>query len=610
MIRWRRDRRPNADNTRRTPAPPPPPVRSIAHRFGSFCPVCGSALGIPTRRTAEGLYIHPPTVRLDVGRADSTGMYPWRFVPLGEPAGPASTNPKFYDGDSEFIYLLCMNGHIFPDEAPMRRTFADTPGNDRFEVDEFRMVAAVGPIASGKTYLTLRMIKQSLVDPFRFSGGDEEYAREADLSPLERLPLNYRIGHYDEMISTRLPIQATDLHNDEGTPRSIFVEKLPNLVDVMEKFLRECVHDGERWANRWGRELRQPLVMRTRHGRHRTWTGIADLPGEQFNPAYEDSHLNARLGRYNAIIWVVDPVVAANATDWFSKVPGGSADSFDKVMEGSLRPGSTAVRDSATIRQTRDRVQRNIAQMLCRVDGMMPEAGSERVQSTLVAITKCDIIHSALRAGTLPDLTSFGDRRLALKGAVDYLLTSAQLMREGATNPDPLAADLLNHVDATDGGRRAARAESVANAILAFYSDPVNFWTLVHGGDELATTFRAGRMGDPASNWVTVPTVVEHLNAWNDSQNPARYLQMRDLVMSIVGCAITYGLGYAESVIQLLGVRSRETRFFLCSPLERVPIAGDGRPTIEPVDGEFPPVGARSAALTQLLLASLGRSAA
>jgi hypothetical protein len=79
--------------------------------------------------------------------------------------------------------------------------------------------------------------------------------------------------------------------------------------------------------------------------------------------------------------------------------------------------------------------------------------------------------------------------------------------------------------------------------------------------------------------------------------------------MSAVGCGLAYGLGQQSALFRMHREPWITLRFFLCSPLATVPIAVDDirlKP-LNPRD-RFPRVDDRAAALTQLLLAVLGRA--
>jgi hypothetical protein len=589
--------------------PEPGPANSsatVASRFGNICPVCGREMR-PTPQNKDGRFVAVPSFLLETGTSTPNQETPWRVHPMGYPQyGFASSKPLFTVHDVEFVYILCPNGHIFPVSAPVRRRPDPDRSNSSYGIDRWRMAAVIGPSGAGKTYLALRTLSQSLA----FEGLTQPRTRERALLPLERILEADLVDAYTLTLSHGLPIVPTDLRNNQGTPSSVFEGRTPYLIDAVQEFIRREVVDGERRAEGWGRVLRQPLVLRTQYGDRSAWTGVADLPGEQFAPHYDDDRANARLRFYNALIWVLDPILSTTATEWFTPASVDTDRPFDDVLSGSLRPGSTSHSTANDVMMRRGRVQHAVGQNLGRLDSAFHNADSGST-STLIAITKCDTLHAAL-GRNLPSLQELGRPGAALRGALLYLLAQVRLRREGAINPDPDAAAFLDYVAAASEGVGDDRiAEDAARALLDHYSDPSAFQELVHGNDQPHVVDISSATATDHFV-VTLPMIDDHLDAWNRAGNTPQFLQIRDLVMSIVGCGVAYGLGYGDEMLRLLdSPKDHEIRIFLCSPLERVPIAGinpdeDENPLLEPINGRFPGIAARSASLTQLLLAILG----
>lgn len=587
-----------------------PPAGDLPARFGRTCPVCGSPLGVaPPLDPQTGRFVVPPCFRLEVG--PSTGVsgaaksYPWRLSIVGSTYRPAkSTEPAFNTHEVDYVYLLCGDGHIFPDSQPL------IDATDPQHIDVWNVAAALGAPASGKTYLLLRMLNQSLDNPMNWTAdNDADRVRQYQLSPLEQLPLQGRSNMYAQMLATGEVIEPTTTDR-RGRPRGILSEELPEALEAIMEMIRLTVVDGERRAESWGARFRQPLVLRTRARRHRAWTGVADLPGELFDPDDLAPRERVKLRDYDSLIWVVDPVVAAGPLDRFAEDSLSSGvSSYENVLDGSLRPGTTQMGDAAVVRANRDHIQTEIGRQLTLVDGPYTSEQGAALQM-LIAVTKCDLIHAALRQR---DLDKLGEPGEVFRGVGGYLALLARRFGEQTVDADEGAASLLHYLYAGTSAEQSVRDQrvyQVAEGLLRHYSAPAAFWSLVHTGEAERIDIAAVDMVCPSQS-LYIPAIGTHLDHALTHRGGHR-LAVRDVVMSAVGCGVAYGLGHEETLFKIIRDPGRHVRFFLCSPLGTVPRATDTGGRLQPLatGDRFPRVQDRSAGLTQLLLSVLGKARA
>jgi hypothetical protein len=364
--------------------------------------------------------------------------------------------------------------------------------------------------------------------------------------------------------------------------------------------------DGDRRAQQWGKQFRQPLVLRTDSGGRRTWTGVADLPGELFDERGINRREAGMLRSFDALLWVVDPAVAPNATQWMAT---GSAAEERLLLDGSLRPGTVNAYGADVVRGNRETIQDDIGQQLTMVDGLFATDEGRPLQM-LVAVTKCDLIHAALEKPGI-DLRDLGAPGDVERGVAAYLSAAAERLSRGAAQADPQAEQVLGYLwSARSTARpvRQRRAEQVARGLLDHFSQPGEFWKLVHTGADNEVSIPAGGSLTEVPQHIRVPSIDEHLDSALQPGSGGLIL-LRDLVMSAVGCGLAYGLGQQSALFRMHREPWITLRFFLCSPLATVPIAVDDI-RLKPLDprDRFPRVDDRAAALTQLLLAVLGRA--
>lgn len=607
------------------PEPEPDPLT----RFGTTCPVCGQWLGSasPPVDRPTGRFAVPPSFRLEVGAPDGTGALPWRVSCLAGNYPPAvSTDPLFNEHEIDFVYLLCGDGHIFPDSTPVFRAdgvhqVADT----RQRIDDWNMVAAIGAPASGKTYLLVRMLRQNLDDLSRWDVDDEATRlRLRKLSPLEERPLTARIGSWNTTRTTGWAISPTGT-DDDATPSGILRDLLGDALEAIRELIRRTVVGGDSRAVKWGTGFRQPLVVRTDNAGRRTWTGLADLPGELFNENGTSLREIGKLRAFDGLLWVVDPVVAPNATRWLAM---DNTEQGRQMLDGSLRPGTiqAAGREAANrgamrelsdvadvgaevVRATRESIQDDIGRQITMVDGIYAANDGRRLQM-LIAITKSDLIRAALEKPEM-HLRHLGEPEDVLRGTASHLAFTVNRWAQGLMDADRDAGILLSYLwgsSETDQQVRRERAMQVAAGLLDHYSGADEMWQLVHRGGESIVHIPRGIAASTQPQIIRVPSVDAHLG---DALQPGsgRQVLQRDLIMSAVGCGVAYALGLQSAIFRMHREPWINLRFFLCSPLTKVPIAvADER--LQPLNrGErFPRVDERTAALTQLQLAVLERA--
>lgn len=602
---WRRQRRAR---------PPTPPGTSkawrndLVNRFGEICPVCAAGLGRhAVRDPASNRFLKPPSLRLEVGTPDS-GNPVWRVSAIdGNFRSAVSTDPPFSKDEVDYAYLLCGDGHVFPEATPVLQHY-DQDTDSGPQINTWNMVAVVGTPAGGKTYLLLRTLSQNLNNTANWAASDQDdrRLRRWKLSPLEEVTLAAWKEFYSAMLATgrRIPPSSTGA----VVPAGLLEDQLREALEAIKELIRRTVMDGERRARNWGTGFRQPLVLRTESQGRQTWSGVADLPGELFLPSGRDRE-QVKLRAYDVLIWVIDPVVAAGALDPFAETSLTTAEaSYSDVLNGSLRPGAvTADSPAEVVRTNRDHVQVEIGQHLATLGGLLT-VNKGQTLDLLVTVTKCDLIHATLDKKKLTDL---GEPGAVERGVAGYLALLADRSARGTLDADEPTARLLSYLHAGDAaGRRVreSRILQVAQGLLDYYSDQDNFWNLVHVGEQDVVEIPAGVGLATQPRTLSVPSIGTHLDLSLEPR-AARRIHLRDLVMSALGCGVAYGLGHEAALYEILRERWLSLRFFLCSPLGTVPVALDDY-RLRPLDGtaRFPRLNERSAALTQLLLSILRKA--
>jgi hypothetical protein len=592
----------------------------LFNQFGRVCPVCGVNLGEPvTFNQRAGRFETPPCIRLEIGPDDGQGNYTWRVSAIG-PAGanfrPAvSQVPTFVSAEVEYRYLLCGDGHIFPESDPVNHVnvrLADT----RQRVDRWNMVAAVGAPASGKTYVLVRMMNQDLDNPFNHSRRtNQARVLRHQLNPLEQVPLDQRSEEYHKTVLEHRPIKPTQ--GEDTRPALILESIVPDAVEAIRELIRMTVVDGERRAEQWGKGFRQPLVVRTSSDDLLTWTGIADLPGELFGPGRGHVGERNKLRAYDALIWVLDPAVAKGALDPLVEDSLSQSADYDTILDGSLRPGTTG-NDRTLRRAERERLQLDIGKSLAMV-GNNYAVNQGRPLEMLITITKCDLFHAALRRGKL--LTDLGRRDVVRRGVASYFTAISNRWLAGTLSTDEQAARVMEYLQSAasaDASVHDGRIGQVANGLLRHYSDDEAFWGLIHEGTADLVKIEGDGSMRQYTQHIEVPSIEDHIDR-STLRGSGETLMMRDLIMSAIGCGIAYGLGLHQAVSNILKNEWQRIRLFLCSPLATVPVTrAAGVPGLsadfrfDPLEPDlpFPQIDDQSAAMTQLLLAVLRKARA
>jgi hypothetical protein len=601
--------------------PPGPDVyEEVSKRYGPSCPACGAVLGAVPPHGTDGLYLSTPSICLEVC-SPTNGQRAWRITVVGRPqATLRSYEPMFTAKRVEHLYILCGNGHIFPLGSTLRRT------PTYFQVHDWNTIAAVGPVASGKTYMLTRMLSQNLIHFGRYPTGRR--TRPIDIRsfaglPLEDYALATRRDHYQATLTSGEPIAPTGV-GSLWDPANILNSQVSiRMIDAVIELLRATVDESILDEDQWGTMPPQPIMLRTRlgDGPHSRlgWTCIVDLAGEFFNAlgrpdAQGTVAERAKLRGYNALVWAIDPLLEDKAFDRFVEQAALSPEYYERLLRGSMRPGTTEVAGK-TIRSVRiDRQfrQRAIAADIVRLDNTFVADESDTMR-LLIAVSKVDIIRLVLEKARLDDLGVDGQFKA---GIVHYLAHVAENL-DGRYRADAESAALLRQVDhrqVPDEDTLQETLSDLADALIAFYSDPDRFWALVETGE--AATIPLDPDEEEYDGYVgralTVPGIGEHLHrallpGRPDAAGRVRTDEVfltRDLVMSAIACGMVFALGYGNVVVNLMSMPWIDLRLFLCSSLADAPETAEHGSTMETRDGQpdFAATDDRSAALTQLFL--------
>jgi hypothetical protein len=581
---------------------PKNPVRkNLAHL--THCPACDDDLGVAPSPVTNGEW-RPPSLLLEVTGGEA-GTLDWRLSLFGH-RGRSWSSADFRPGLVRWVYRLCGDGHLFLDHIRLRGGARDP----EWTVHDFDVVAAIGGVAAGKSYLLLRTLSQHLT-----ISGLEHIAGVDDMVPIdnrdadwmEEAPMRLLEDHYRQMSETGMPLPPTTRR--DLLPFEFLTEKVSG--DIVRQILaihRDLVGE-DHLDPTWGQRIRQPIVKRYQIGNRQVLLAIADLAGELFDQStINDDHQKRLLRNYGTLVWVVDPVIAGPFRAFLpTKIE-------PTVVSASMRPDRAVHANPATVQNRRSSGQRKLATTLATVDSTFG-ADLGPTQYLLVCITKSDLVHLTLRSGRkLTDLGRSGRDGDVVEGAARYLLEVAH--RAGKVNASLVVerAAKIAVVDPIYRARHeptlsAAVARQLADALIEHYSTPDAFWDLTHHGNDAIVRIPEG---DPSAvlppGVLVVPSLNAHI-AGSLTPGQAGVLRVRDLVMSALGCGIAFGLGFQKSIEQMLQQQWRDLRFFLCSPLASAPTQVKGDPDlIKPLDAEsFPELDDDSAALTQLLLCLLRR---
>ncbi|GAA1027121.1 hypothetical protein GCM10009557_07220 [Virgisporangium ochraceum] len=484
-----------------------------ALRFGGVCPLCGAALRTtPDRDPRTGRFVEPPSLRLEIGSPDTHGERPWRVSVVGVNFPPAmSTAPGFVEPEIEQTYVLCGDGHFFPD-----------PEESRVH-GEWRMVAVVGAPASGKTAVLSATLNQRL-DDHRSGGADWNGVRRRWPAPLEaEVPLSVPTDD-PRSRDTRATV----------TPRAALAGHVPDAVEAITDILARTVGGGTGRRRSWGRRIPQPVPVRSIDRGRPSWTGLAEVPAARLTRVIDRSP-----DAYDTTLWVVDPTL----------------DTGDTWETGH---------DLSAVNRDLTRANRAFTQISLghRLAAATPRNDAAPRPSLLVVVAKCDLVFAALTAGR-PGPGR--DRAAVVRGTATHLTRLAADMHAGR-HVDAATATLLHALGGPSAGTDVVRqhANRVAEALVTHYSSPTAFWNLVHHGerDHIGVAPGPGRSARPLD--VTVPSLDEHLHHTALPGSTGRLLG-RDLVMSAVACGLAYGAGLAEPLSAAHGEGYWDLRFSLCS---------------------------------------------
>jgi len=536
-------------------------------------------------------------MQLEVNEGER-GTLDWRLSVFSRRHGPWSS-ADFRPARVRWVYWMCGDGHIFLDHLRLHG------GPDpKWTVDDFNIIAAVGGVAAGKSYLLLRTLHQHLG-----LSGIEHVTRTRDIVPvedrdsdwLEEEPLRLLENHYQRMAEDGLPMEPTT--RIDMLPYRFLTEHLSSdIVDKISAIHHELAGDDNVDPS-WGQRFRQPIVKRYQIGSRRILTAVADLAGELFDRHnINDDHRQRVLRNYGTLAWVIDPVITAAIDDFLPEHLARS------VVPASMRPDPAVNANPDQIRGRRRSVQQQLARSLAQADSRLA-ADIGPTQHLLVCITKADLIHLALRDGQ--KLANLGEPDDVVEGVARYLL---EVANRASSDQPSLAVDrtaersIINPIYRMrhEPTLYTAVVRQFATAFADHYSAPDAFWGLVHRGTGDTIEIPAGKpSGALPPGRLTVPSLNEHIAGSLSSAEPAGKLRTRDLVMSALGCGLAYGLGFRQPIEKMLQQSWRDLRFFPCSPLASAPIQttdGSERITLLEKTARFPQLHDRSAALTQLLL--------
>ncbi|GAA4979850.1 hypothetical protein WHI96_11470 [Pseudonocardia tropica] len=582
------------------------------------CPVCAADLGTPP---SAGAGWRPPSVQLDVCLAGDNEVSGWWVRTFPDAAGGVAQ--RVSDGfDPDQVrrrYHLCGEGHLFlvgsgRDGGPDTRT-------------QFRnVVAAIGSVASGKSYLISRTIAQTPVLTARRRRGADtalRYRVPSVTDDIEDRPGRALRTAYNRTRDFSQPMSPTNL--DDLMPVRLLTaidRGLAVHVAEVHADVAGVADPAERpGAAGWGMQIRQPVVLRTElsardgspaeHG----WTGIADLAGESMHRRrVGDEDQEQLLASLGGLIWVVDPAVDKRLTDLVEAAlrehsRGGGTDSR-AVIAASNRSDTADVRQVQSVHQG---LQAEIALSLAGNDGPLGTDGARRV--LMVAVNKADLVRIALTTGAGGFDEIDGGSGAVREGMTQYLhyvldRTGPDAHRHGVPlHPGPGLRELLDGLRASDEDTVDLLVDRLVSALHRHYGNADRFWGLVHDGAAAAIELPGGSDSRvPPSVPLRVPSLQDHL-ADALQRGAGSQLQLRDVVAGAIGCGLLTALEHTAAVGVLLDEPGCEVRIFLCSPLGEVPTQLDGggadhRPAVMPLDSAavFPVLNRESAGLTQLLL--------
>ncbi|MGD9527649.1 MAG: hypothetical protein AB7L91_18100 [Dehalococcoidia bacterium] len=560
------------------------------------------------------------------GHEDREFGYPQPTLPSHVQRSPSFNPRRVYR-----VYHVCGEGHISLVERPQ----IEEPLQDErpLEIPQVRaMFAAVGGTAAGKSYLLVRTLAQPLIPrairPGRVPGYRTALTYRTPPSDwVENIPGNELLWEYDKGRSNNEQIPnttvdrllPTELLGDLLTSNLEFEEEDQTLTSVIKEIHKKLPNttDDTPDPESWGRRIRQPVVLRSQFeqtgGERRrgplSWIGITDLAGESFAaPDADNPHEDGAGGQgeflqhFDGLLWVVDPAADPRITELAAKSRRDPA-VVRNILSASVRVAHGE--DPTAVQGTRERNQNWVAE---NVERLLRSDGTTSLMH--VVVTKCDLIRAALSACDGFDQL-FADKSVeyGVAAYIEHVLDRTGSVDAG-TSPviaSPELRRLLTELHRIGTGRRNKVVDECASILTEHYGNADRFWRLVHGPGDATDVLDLSPADGALPRDLIVPAPDVHLVA-SLQPDQADVLQVRDFVMSALGCGIVHALGFDVTVLKLFERGGCDTRFHLCTPLVELPTQAEpgvsGFGPAEP-GAKFPVRNDASAGLTHLLLAIL-----
>ncbi|MEV6072033.1 hypothetical protein AB0L82_36305 [Nocardia sp. NPDC052001] len=556
------------------------------------CSICGANLTAWANRNLM------PGVEVRTAPVDDRMEYQLRLLGV---SAQTRCSRQYTDVHGVNVFHVCGAGHIYF----VRNEYVGISARMPVAESKVDLVAILGSVAAGKSYLTVRTLNQSLARPYG-SGWLSVAANPGKV--VESRPLSMLESEYDLMRGTGQPMQATQL--DSMLPIQFLRDIHPGLVADMTTLIGEATHRPGLQNAAWLSTIRQPVVRRYAIGETEMMLAVADLSGETFDSASrlrdgaaESQHtlMLHKLAEFDTLVWAVDPAVSTEFISW-----GASG---DETLVASTRPEGLR-RDLRQVQTNREGNQSYVADLLA--DSNELNRDSAWRQRLVVVITKSDLLDEALASGR--QLSELGEEGAVLEAMVSnlrYLLDKA-----AANDPrwqfsrDPQTAQLFRRLSLRNRTSREAALGQFATALLEHFSKRDAFWALVHTGTPMVIDVPEA---EPA---VDHPPYVVRLGSIKDylelslMEADRGALNMHDIVMSTLACGIAGGLGFGGEVATMLNQSQRTVMFSLCSPFGGVPKMRPAQEDSIELRGSsrvFPLRKDRSAGLVQLHLHLLRR---
>lgn len=468
---------------------------------------------------------------------------------------------------SHLRYTICGKGHIFFSGfyLGIPSTGAPPPTTP---VYRSHVVAMVGSMAAGKSYLLARLLKQEVPVRPRILIGRRNSIEGVVFASLQNA--------YEKFALHGIPIPPTGNDSEPGT---LFSEHLAadriwdSIVDLLTEWDDKLSDDAI--LNYWNQSIFQPVAVQFTVAHAQTFAresrpddhillAVTDLSGEKFKEG--DSHrdnlrayaLRDLLSGFDAILWTIDPTVSYSFQTW--------ANMAAEDLESSRRPEGMNL--NLAIHQRID-AQSHIANEVGG-DGFNNRRG-EGVQDLIVTIVKADLFHKIL-VDKQPSNSSLG--ALGYHGAVWHGIHLYLKSLFSQTDQQRLGY-LLGLPNSYVGGELIAnRIRLLTDQLLIEFSKPEVFWSLTDTGSGLKIDVPATDQHNPG--WqLSIPTQVEDLQQQILDTDIAT---CRGALISALGAGIACGLGFEATVEALLFHQpERRTSFAVVSTFGVVPVIEEGK---------------------------------